>query len=70
MAQGTKRQRKTRDVWEVQGLYPGACGWECVTTEDTYREARARLREYRNNEPQYAHRVRLTREKIATEVRP
>jgi hypothetical protein len=42
--------RKTRDEYEVQGNF-GAHGWECVTTEDTRKEALARLREYRENEP-------------------
>ena len=56
--------RKTRDIWEVQGNYGFGHGWECVTAEETFREARARLREYRQNEPQYAHRIKFTRERI------
>ena len=56
------RQRKTRDVWDVQGNY--GQGWETVTAEDTFKEARARLKEYRENEPQYAHRIKLVRESI------
>jgi hypothetical protein len=48
-------QRKTKDEYEVQGYY--AHGWECVTAEDDRKEARARLREYNENEPQYAHRI-------------
>jgi hypothetical protein len=54
--------RKTRDVWEVQGNY--GQGWECVTAEDTWKEARERVREYRENEPQYPHQVKLVRERI------
>lgn len=41
--------------WTVQGDY--GQGWEDVTAEDTRSEARARLREYNANEPQYAHRL-------------
>ena len=54
--------RKTRDIWEVQGNY--GQGWECVTAEEKFSEARARIREYCENEPQYPHRIKLVREKI------
>lgn len=40
--------RKTRDIFEVQGNY--GCGWECVTAEETRKEAKERLKEYRANE--------------------
>jgi hypothetical protein len=40
--------RKTRDEWQIHGLYTG--GWEEVTAEDTRKEALARLKEYRENE--------------------
>ncbi len=54
--------RKTRDEYEVEGNY--GYGWEAVTCEDTRSEARARLREYRANDPGTPyrlvyHRVRL-----------
>lgn len=55
--------RKTQDVWTVQGNY--GCGWEDVTAEDRRREALVRLREYRENEPQYVHRLIKRREPIA-----
>lgn len=51
--------RKTRDEWVIEGNY--GYGWDEVCAEDSRREAVARLREYRENEPRYAHRVRLTR---------
>lgn len=35
--------------WDVQGNY--GHGWETVTAESTWSEARARVREYRENEP-------------------
>lgn len=66
--EGNPRTRKTRDVWVVQGNYGYGDGWEDVTAEETYREARQRLKEYRENEPQYPHRLKLTREKIETSV--
>ena len=47
-------------MWVVQGNY--GQGWEDVTAEDTRAEAIERLREYQENEPQYAHRVRHVQE--------
>lgn len=44
-------QRKTRDEFEVQGNHGYGHGWEVETTEDTRKDARARLREYRDNAP-------------------
>lgn len=41
-------KRKTKDEFEVQGLYH--LGWECLCTEDTLKEARQRRKEYRENE--------------------
>lgn len=55
--------RKTSDEYRILGNY--GQGFEEVTAEETYTEARARLREYRENEPGYSfkltgpHRVRL-----------
>jgi len=59
------RQRKTVDVWNVYGNY--GAGWECVTAEASRREALRRLREYRENEPQYAHKLVMRREPIQHE---
>ena len=42
-------KRKTKDEYEIRGYY--GYGWECVTTEETRKEAIARLKEYRKNEP-------------------
>jgi hypothetical protein len=55
-------QRKTRDVWNVEGYY--TYGWETVTAEETRREAKERLHEYRENEPGTAFRLKLQRERI------
>jgi len=56
--------RKTRDEYELQGNY--GQGWECLTTEATFREAKERRREYVENEGgSYrikARRVRITEE--------
>ena len=54
--------RKTRDEFIVQGSY--GQGWEDVTAEDFLFQARCRLREYRENEPQYPHRLIKRRIKI------
>ena len=48
-------QRKTEDEYTIQGNY--GHGWEDVTTEDNYRDARMNLKLYRENEPQYSHRL-------------
>lgn len=47
-------------LYVIQGYYDTS--WEDVTTEETYREARARLREYRENEPEHHHRMIKRRE--------
>lgn len=43
------KARKTKDFWVVQGNY--GYGWEDLTAEDTFKEIRARVKEYRENEP-------------------
>lgn len=57
--------RKTRDYWSIQQYTGREYGWEEVTAEDTWREARARLKEYRENQPEYPVRARRKRERIA-----
>lgn len=49
--------RKTRDEYQVQGNYGYGHGFEMVTAEDTYKEAKASLREYRDNEPGIPFRI-------------
>lgn len=44
----------------VQGNY--GFGWEDLTASENTREARANLREYRQNEPGYAYRLISRRE--------
>lgn len=57
--------RKTRDLFVVQGYYGAQYGWEDVHAEYSRAEARERLKEYRANEPQYAHRLVTKRERIS-----
>lgn len=61
-------QRKTRDEYIIQGNY--GAGYEDVTAEDTRQEARERLKEYRQNEPQYAHRMIKRRIRIEQQEQP
>jgi hypothetical protein len=48
-------RRKMETEYEIQGNY--GQGWECETTEIDFDEARKRLKEYRSNMPEYAHRI-------------
>jgi hypothetical protein len=54
--------RKTRDIFIVEGFYSG--NWEEETGETTRKEGIARLKEYRENMPEYAHRLVKKRETI------
>lgn len=58
------RKRKTRDVFEVHGNYGYGHGFECVTAETEYSEAKQRLREYRENEPGVPFKIVVKRERI------
>jgi hypothetical protein len=58
------RQRKTEDEYEVQQYTGPQYGWEMVTTETTRKEALARLKEYRENQPEYPARMVKKRVKI------
>lgn len=60
--------RKTQDEHNVQGNY--GQGWEDVCAEDTYKEARVRLKEYRENEPEYRHRLVVRRVRIEPKLDP
>jgi hypothetical protein len=55
-------KRKTRDEYEIQGDYGG--GYEMVTTESTWRDARAQIKCYRENEPGIPFRIKKIRIKI------
>lgn len=60
--------RKTRDVWSIEQYTGGQYGWEEVCEEDSWREARARLKEYRANQPEYPVRAKRRREYIEKSV--
>ena len=49
--------RKTYDEWHVQGYYGREYGWETVCIATSLAEAKRDLKDYRENEPQYPHRV-------------
>jgi hypothetical protein len=60
----SKRVPKTRLIWVVQGNYGYGSGWEDVTAEESSKEIRERIREYRENEPGVPFRLRRRRERI------
>lgn len=56
--------RKTTDEYQVQGNYGYGYGYEEVASEETIKEARLRLKEYRENEPGILFRIVHKRVKI------
>jgi len=61
---GVCREYKEEYEWVIESYYDGQYGWEEVTAEDNRSEARQRLKEYRENEPQYSHRMRFKTNKV------
>jgi len=57
-----KYQRKTRDVFSVEGYY--SMGWETVCSYDTRSDARQGMEEYWDNEKGTMFRIVMSREKI------
>ena len=55
-------QRKTRDVWRLYVDY--GCGYERALDEFSHSEMRLRIKEYRENCPQYPAKVVKCRERI------
>jgi hypothetical protein len=49
-------KRKTHTEYDIQGYY--GYGWETVSCEMSRLEAKEQLRCYRENEPQYPHRIK------------
>lgn len=47
-------KRKTYDVYEIHGLYGG---WECVSVESSYKDAKTNLKLYRENERGIAFKI-------------
>lgn len=60
------KTRKTRDEWQLWVHY--GQGWEHEISEDSWREMRDRLREYRENCPQYPVKVRKRRIRLEVQV--
>lgn len=56
--------RKTKDEYVIIGNYGYGDGWEDLTSEDNRTDAKQRLKEYRENEPQYDHRLIKRRVKL------
>ena len=57
--------RKTTDEFEIQQYMGAQYGWECVCSEEIYKEAKERKKEYRNNQPEYA--VRIVKKRVKKE---
>ncbi len=53
----SKYIRKTADEYEIQGYYGATYGYECVTTEETYKAAKEQIKCYRENEPGVSFRI-------------
>lgn len=58
----TPRKNKYVYLHVIQGDYGYGHGWEDVDQSESYREARTNFRLYRENEPQYSHRMIQRRE--------
>ncbi len=43
-------KRKTEDEFQIQGYYGHTYGWEYLTTEESYKDAKTQLRCYNENE--------------------
>ncbi len=54
--------RKTQDEWQMWSNY--GYGWEHEISEDTWKEIRDRLKEYRANCPQGSFRAKKVRIQI------
>ncbi len=52
-------ERKTVDIWEIQGNY--GYGWDMLCWEETRADAKAQLRCYNENERNAMHRIRHRR---------
>ena len=57
-------RRKTRDYWSIQQYTGRQYGWEEVNAEDSWKDAKRSLSEYRDNQPEYPVRARRKRERI------
>jgi hypothetical protein len=61
--------RKTRDEYEIQQNWGYGHGWETVTTEETWKDARDQAKTYRQEQPGIPCRIKTRRVKIQPEAR-
>ena len=54
--------RKTEDEYDIEGDY--GQGFEVVTCESTWKDAKAQIKIYRENEPGVAFRIKHHRVKV------
>lgn len=55
-------QRKTKDIYIIMGYY--GYGWDELATYETRAEALEDYKLYKENEPQYMHKLIKKRERI------
>lgn len=58
--------RKTKDVYILLSNY--GYGWEEEIEEETFKDIKQRLKEYKENCPQYSFTYKKRREKLTQEV--
>lgn len=58
-------KRKTTDEWSIQQYTGRQYGWEEVCAAETWKEAKADLKSYRENQPECPVRAIKKRVKIA-----
>lgn len=56
--------RKTKDEYVLLANYGYGHGYEEETIEDSYKEIRERLKEYRTNAPEYSYTYKKRRVKL------
>ena len=59
-------QRKTQDEFEIQGWYSPQYGFEMVTCEESWREAKVQIKCYRENEVGVSFRI--VKKRVAKEA--
>lgn len=58
----SKYIRKTKDVYILMGNW--GYGWDEILTENTWKDIRTRLKEYRENDNSAAYKIVKKRERI------
>lgn len=60
-------KRKTKDEYQMHSNY--GYGWECEVSEDTRKEIKIRLKEYRENCPNGQYKIVVRRIKIQDDAK-